>query len=462
MWIYSQYMLIGKNKKLINKNNKIIIAFESLPDFSDNSSALFDYFSKNASDRYELVWLLSDKENRQTTTNVRCLHSDDEDFEIRFNEIDIIFSTHNTHISYKKKHQTWISLWHGINIKNLGLFVDGSIEERQWINVMSSKIDYFVMTSRYTSTVFSASFDISYDSFLEFGQPRCDKLKSKNSKTKLASVLKLASIKDINKIIFYLPTFKSGIGKNEGYVNKKNLLNCLQYNESILDNYLEKNNYIIVTKQHPLEESVINHKKSSRMFTIKDSELIKLNLTLYDIVGSCDLLVTDYSSISLDIFTINKPTLYIHTDFEDYIKKRGIVFDDYELWFPGPRVSRIDDFINESAKLLNDKSYYDKERTRTNRVLNGKYNFDSCKKILDFIDNRIFKNLAMVDKIIEKNKELKDINNKLFDQSKLLNENNEKILLKLKEIEKSNSWRITKPLRKMVLKLNKIKTYLVK
>lgn len=431
-----------------------------MPDFSDSSSVLFDYFSKNASNKYELVWLISDKNNKQKKGITKCIHREDEDFEDSFNSIDIIFSTHNLYINYKKKYQTWITLWHGINLKNLGLFVD-SDEVRQWVDATSSKIDYFVMTSRYTSSVFSTSFNVPYDSFLEFGQPRCDKLKSSiDARKNLSSVLNGIDLSGIKKIIFYLPTFKSGIGRNEGFINKHNFLNCEEYEESILDNYLKENKYIMVTKPHPLEESVVSSKKSSSIFKIKDSELLDLNLTLYDIVSSCDLLVTDYSSISFDLLTVNKPMLYIHTDFEDYVQKRGIVFDDYELWFPGPRVSLIEDFIKESGKLLKDESYYAKERLRTNRVVNGKYKFDACKKILGFVNYKIYKNISAmerrVEKVLEENEKLKKHNEKLVSQECMIAEENKRLSSKLKEVENSRSWKMTKPTRDAVSIIRKI------
>ncbi len=450
----------------MKKGRKIVIGFESYPDFSDNSRAMYDYIREKCSDKYDLVWLLTDKNNRNRHNNIKCIHPEDDNFENEFNKIDTILSTQFFYSAYKKKFQTWICLWHGGGYKNVGKFSEG--ESYSFINVNATKIDYFLSTSRFMSAIFSCELALKYEKFLEFGSPRVDLLLSDNSKDNLSIVLGGVDVNKYKKVIFYLPTFKNGAGRKEGYLNTSNSLGCLPYDEEDLNSFLQENNYLLITKLHPTEINSINTKKYSNIKIISNQSLTESDIDLHNILGSADLLVTDYSSIAKDFLNLERPVSYVHSDFDDYNTRRGIVFGDYELWFPGPRISTIKEFMKESKKLLTDKEYYRGNRIRTNRVTNGSYEFDAREKVLDFIENKLYKNVSAMERRLvamerrlalaaDENEILRQQNGQLMSRECSIAEECQVLLHRLRELENSTSWKITKPTRDAASMIRKIK-----
>ena len=51
-----------------------------------------------------------------------------------------------------------------------------------------------------------------------------------------------------------------------------------------------------------------------------------------------DLLITDYSSVYFDYLNLNKPVIFINTDEDTYKDERGFIFDNEDMWRPGPKV----------------------------------------------------------------------------------------------------------------------------
>lgn len=365
---------------------KKMIAFESYPDYSNNSKIMYEYFLKEYPDKYNYIWIVYDEKNKDffESSNIKYISPEDNDFEEKFCEVDLILSTHNFAARYKKEYQILFSLWHGGGFKKQGYF--NELDKNNL--AINQKIDYFVTSSEFMSTVFSATLDLSIKKFLPFGNPRSDILFTTNA------IKNLQKTSDIDfsiysKILIYLPTFRKSSDREEGYININNILNFENYDEKKLTNFLEKNDYLLITKYHPAEEAkhVLSHDKN--ILNLTDEDLKSNDLTLDEILGACDLVISDYSSSYFEFLKMKKPVVFCHYDFEEYSSKRGILFEDYELWFPGPRVNHIDTFISETDKLLNNNDYYLEQRERTNRVINGDYQSSSRELIANFVTKRL-------------------------------------------------------------------------
>ena len=59
---------------------------------------------------------------------------------------------------------------------------------------------------------------------------------------------------------------------------------------------------------------------------------------------------------------MDKPTLFIDTDLEEYRNERGIMLEPYDFWAAGPKVQCEEKLKSEILKCLNDENYYKKER----------------------------------------------------------------------------------------------------
>ena len=225
---------------------KKTIAFESYPDYSNNSKIMYEYFVEKYPVEYNYIWIVYDIESKQTLSklNVQTISPGDIDFQEKFINIDVIFSTHNFAAQYKKKHQTLFCLWHGGGFKKQGFFNDIDRENL----TLYHQIDYFNSSSEYMATVFSATLALNIERFLTFGNPRSDILLNSDSKKNLEKIYNI-KLSKYNKILIYLPTFRKSANRNEGYINEKNILNFDSYNEKEVLDFLEKNKYLLIRNE---------------------------------------------------------------------------------------------------------------------------------------------------------------------------------------------------------------------
>ena len=95
-----------------------------------------------------------------------------------------------------------------------------------------------------------------------------------------------------------------------------------------------------------------------------------------------DLLITDYSSISIDFLLGNKPIIYVPYDLENY--HRGIILD-FNRWTPGDKVLEFRDFIRAAQEYLDNPEKDSEERERLNEVFHQFRDGKSCERIFKLI-----------------------------------------------------------------------------
>lgn len=380
------YVLYIVNTVTPKKSNKI--TFCSYPDYSDNSKALFEYIRKNYVDKFELVWIAEDETmvRRLNELGISTFRKNSIRGILNIITSKYLVTTHNECISIKSKNQIYISLWHGMPLKNMAFMeakgnIKGNTLKRQ--EKESKKIDFLISTSKIMKLAMSSCFFIDPRKVITLGQPRNDYLFKKENKLKY--LFGDVNLKEYKKIILYAPTFKSGKGRTDGISSNNKLIDLKNYDEDELIRFLKKENYLLVLKLHPFEEKNLKHIESKYIKILKNNEMkIKL-ISLNEILNSIDLLITDYSSIYFDYLILNKPILFIDTDIEQYSKKRGFLLDKNEFWRPGPIIKESKSFMVEVNRLLKDESYYRQERQLINSMINVYNDENSSERIFNRI-----------------------------------------------------------------------------
>lgn len=371
-------------------NEKIKIGFTSTPDFSGNSKALYEKIKNNNIDKFDIKWFVKDKEekNKLKKLGIIAVSEEDRKFEEELNKIQIMFITHDQYMDKKRKDQIFISLWHGFGPKRTGLLTKGrnlyeyeSIFARKYANV----IDYILVQSEFAQIIFNSRYECGVEKLIKYPYPRNEYLIKSDGKKNLKEILGLDVYK-YQKIIMYAPTFRKGLGRKEGKLSDDNLLNLKKYNEKELNKYLEENNYLLLLQLHPSEESLLPVEKMGNNIKILSSKQMKeKNITINELMNSIDLMITDYSSIYMDYLLLNRPIIFLNTDYENFKKDRGILFENEEFWFPGPKVDTVEKLITEINAFMNNNEYYRDERRKFSEIINGKDNNDYDSILYDFI-----------------------------------------------------------------------------
>ena len=136
-----------------------------------------------------------------------------------------------------------------------------------------------------------------------------------------------------------------------------------------------------MTVYDKLKEQIPDIEKYIKNDKIK---LVPKEYETYDFLNTCDVLVTDYSSVFFDYAILNRPMYFYMFDLDEYASElRGFYFDIYET-LPGPIVQNENDLL---AQIKNSNFDYDRLK-KFNQEFNEFHDGQCAKKVCDILFER--------------------------------------------------------------------------
>lgn len=262
-----------------------------------------------------------------------------------------------------------IQLWHGVPLKAIGFpeiesAVNMNPQKAENLTFAYSGYDAVVSTSPYfTEHAFGRAFKSK--EFVESGYPRNDVLMRRPSKQDMintdselyASLVRFR--KKGGKTVFFMPTFRD----NGGGPFEDGAIDIMR-----LSQFCQKNDIMFICKLHP-------YLSIDKVTMPPNIEIVDPKTDAYPLLGLCDTLLTDYSSVYFDFLLVDKPIIFYPYDFEDYISKNRELLFDFEEMTPGVKVKDQNSLYKAFEDIL----------------INGKDDFsvqrkDMCKKAFSHID----------------------------------------------------------------------------
>lgn len=293
----------GYLKKDIASNTVLFLGFDFK--YTGNSRYLFESMIKNPGDK-TIYFATYDK-------NV------DEKYRVEPNSIEfykllataklLIFESWTVRGYKKREDAVWIQLWHGTPLKKM-LF-DSEETEIITKNKMHKifkyddilKWDYLICDNKNVSKYFETSFLVDDKKMLSCGYPRVKYLHDNLSNEDLKKKIKgNYGIELDKKIVVYLPTWRD-YNYGEDVEDKGYLLDV-----DLLQDKLG-NDYRVIDKEH----SYLNKNAFANQ-----------NMETQELLLIADYLITDYSSVMFDAFSIDIPVIIYCNDFEKYQHSRGV------------------------------------------------------------------------------------------------------------------------------------------
>ena len=215
-------------------------------------------------------------------------------------------------LRFTGKNVLYFNTWHGTPMKKMGTDIDSN--NSAFRTKSNSPFDVMMSQGYFETDVFSRSFGIPKEKFLEVGLPRNDILANYTKEQRKTIRLKLR-IRDDQIVIIYAPTFREyDKDENLGVVMAPPL-NLKKWEQELGDKY------ILLLRAHY---------EVSRVMKIEENDFVR-NMTDYpdlnDLYIAADILISDYSSVFFDYSITGKPMLHFCYDYDKYSCKRGMYFD---------------------------------------------------------------------------------------------------------------------------------------
>ena len=352
-----------------------IICFSSFPDYSDNAYGMYRHMLKRGiNKKFKLVWVVVDKSrlaeiDKQIKTdgsNIEVVRKYSLKAVWVYIRSRYVFETHGMFpaLHLKQHADKHICLWHGMPLKKIG----ASYGEACSINC-----NYTVASSSLYQKIMAEAFAKPLDRVLVVGQPRCDLMYEDTDWFETVGIDR----KKYNKIGIWMPTFrKSIVGeiREDGEFNDHAVSFLEESDMRHLDESLRENNMLLLLKIHPMDAL-----QNSSFDCFSNIILIKpkdFHSQLYPLLGACDFLLTDYSSVFIDYQILRRPMGFVMNDIDSYNNTRGFYFDNIEKVLPGPIISTMEQF----SSFINNLGVLDK-----GIVFNDFYDNCSAERICGFL-----------------------------------------------------------------------------
>ena len=300
--------------KLFVKTDDKLILFNSFAGrkYDDSPKAIYEEMRKDSRfTNYKLVWAFHQPEKYDVPQKVKTdgLYYFKTALAAR---VWVTNSSVERGLSFTGKHTFYFNTWHGTPMKKMG--TDIGVGNTAFANSGESHFDVMMSQGHFATDVFSRSFGIPKEKFLEAGLPRNDILVNYTDEHRQTIRINLG-IKPNQTVILYCPTFRE--------YDKDESLGVVMAPPIDLRKWEKElgNKYVLLMRAHY---------EVSKVMKIEDNEFVR-NMTDYpdlnDLFIATDILISDYSSVFFDYSITGKTMLHFCYDYDKYSSKRGMYFD---------------------------------------------------------------------------------------------------------------------------------------
>lgn len=365
------------NRTKLCKKEKLknVIVFESKPDLSDNTRAVFDEMLHcGLNNRYKLVWLLkeSDQPLKHENKNVYLLPHWDAQAKY-YDKVAKAKVFCNAFLEKNAKNQFCIYLSHGTGLKD----VRHSYRLPDWV-------DCCVAASPALEQAHAAALSFDRNKTVALGFPRNDVL------TRKSIPIKEILNTDCSKVVVWYPTFRQH--NCVKYTTIRNPIPLMDDADCAkkLNEAAKRAGIMIVIKPHFAQDTqYIKEMNLSNIRFIDDGFFKENNIMSYEFVGACDALITDYSSIYFDFTLCDKPIAGVWSDIEEYKKQPGLE-EDYVFRCKGmEKVYTLEELMAFICRVGEGQDLLQAERREIRDYANFPANESNSKRVVEFILKKI-------------------------------------------------------------------------
>ena len=255
-----------------------------------------------------------------------------------------------------------INLWHGVPLKKIGVLQNKKHKalRRKFSNVVSAK-------SEFDRKNMAQAFNMPLVRVIASGLPRHDWV-SGSMPMPPSSLAQLETLKkklNGKKLVLYAPTFRDGD------------VDALPICEDKLKAWaqlLHEYNYVLGVRCHLITRTSYNF-ESLDVLDLSSGEFKNIEV----IYSLADVLVTDYSGVSIDFMLTCKPILGLDLSKNSY--KRGFMVD-FDSLFPGLFHKDWMSFTKNMTDLISGADrYFDYSSQRIQML--GNYSGEACKELAE-------------------------------------------------------------------------------
>ena len=231
-----------------------------------------------------------------------------------------------------------VNVWHGMPIKRIGWMLEGD---------QGVACSHTLATSPFWAEIMERAMK-PRGVVSPIGLPRNDRLFSERDKV----LGKLGQPGD-RKLLVWLPTYRRsvrGLPRTDG-AGAGNVFEMPDVNPDDLNGFLKERNALLLVKPHPMA-TFDTSREWSNLLIVDDAWLRERRISLYELLGATELLISDISSVVIDYLLLDRPVIHAFADLREYESSRGFTVEPIEEYFAGPVAANAGELMDAMDRVL--------------------------------------------------------------------------------------------------------------
>ncbi len=231
-----------------------------------------------------------------------------------------------------------INVYHGMPIKRISRADPGFAQRRYAKRNLRefARYESMIATSDAMARIFADTFGLPVNHIYVTGQPRTDVL----FKPAPASLNERYDppLPAHRRKVLYCPTWRDGIATK--------LFPFADHDFAALERALEELDAVMFVRTHPNDPARLSERRG-RVVPMQGDVVEEVT----DVLPQFDALITDYSSVYYDYLLLDRPTIFLPYDLEQYAHSPGFYLPFEEI-ISGPCPSSFADFVGALKEAL--------------------------------------------------------------------------------------------------------------
>lgn len=349
-----------------------LLVLHAFPDVEDQMVAVLRWLRDNPDRRMPVIFLVSGSAEEARNKLLRLVGEYVNSINIlRKNQFSAIWSycrashVFFTHGLYGFRaipdRQCVVNLWHGMPLKRIWSGMKGC---------PPPPCTWLLSTSEKYSKVQAAAAEFSVSKVPVTGLPRNDLLFSSGPKL---SAFEAEARNGVERVVLFLPTYrKSAVGyATVDGAESASATGLTAEETQRLKDLLASLKIRMLVKPHPMSVhyGAVSF-ESEYLWSVSDAWFHEKGVTLYEVLGRADSLITDVSSVAIDYLCLRRPIIFYFPDMAKYGNSRKFQLEPIEDWLPGPLCGDFAQLCTRITAFARDSDEFGLKRGRIRDELN--------------------------------------------------------------------------------------------
>lgn len=314
-------------------------------------------------------WLVPPRKGRR---RIRRLRKDSVRAYVTYLTARYVFFTHGLYGSPPPpRHKTFVNLWHG----------DGPKRSKRFANVRST---YAVAGTELWGRQRPVYFGVSPQGVLVTGHPRVDQF----ARPPTDEALRRLDLDPGKRLVLWMPTYRRTEYRGRRLAQVRNWADAEELSRTTAVRELLQGvadvaaalGVTVAVKPHPLDADGY---AALGLPVVTGDDLSREEVTLYQLLGRSNGLITDYSSVWTDYLTMDRPIGFYCPDLEEYEASRGLNVEHYSDLVPGPLLRCVSDFEQFFRDCVSESPESRDRRVRSKKLIGAETRLGASDRLIE-------------------------------------------------------------------------------